>query len=257
MLKHFLQNEKGSVMLEFCLVLPIYLLIFGGTFLIFDITMGKLHLAESNRNLAWICDDRYNDSKNLINKELYRRATAFYDNRNALEKQWEPAENFWSFSSQDPDKLANSEADDENFDRYKWADGIGKFKDDSVSLDAKNDFLKLYSGNMGLRMDKVSAVYIGAVAVSSVIFPVEDQSGNETVPLYKAAYDFTRVTEEKDEQLIPSKQNGEMLIVRRTGTDTRENVKTVNDVLFNGKIMFRSWAHSDNIIDNIKTLLGI
>ena len=65
------KEQKGSVMLEFILVLPIYLFLIGGTLLLLDIMLGKVYLQESNRNLAWIQDDRF-DAGGLINKELIR-----------------------------------------------------------------------------------------------------------------------------------------------------------------------------------------
>ena len=171
MFKHLLHSEKGSVMLEFCLVLPIYLLIFGGTFLIFDISMGKLHLQESNRNLAWIQDDRYNNSDKLINKELYKRATSFYDARNELEKQWEATQSVWSFGSKEEIETANQECIAE----YRWGHELSNgYKGNQVELAVNqswadslglsgvldNDYMSLYSGNMFLKMDKVSAINI-------------------------------------------------------------------------------------------------
>ena len=85
-IKRYWKEEQGSVILEFCLVLPIYLLLFGGTFLTFDITMGRLHLQEANRNLAWLQNDRYDtDSEEKINHKLYKSAISYFESRNRLE----------------------------------------------------------------------------------------------------------------------------------------------------------------------------
>ena len=231
---HLITAERGSVMLEFCLVLPIYLLLFGGTFLTFDIAMGRLHLQEANRNLAWIENDRY-DSGKQIREELYKRTTAFYDARNALEKTWEAGQDFWSFGS------AKKE------ERQWGSDGEG------LDLRAKNDFLSLRSGNMELGMTKVSAVYIGAVGVSSVLMP-NDRDGAETVPLYQSAFTFTRAVGKNGKA---ERSNGEMMVVRR-GPDgeKRDKVKDVNSLLSAG-IMLQSWPNGGNAVDTIRTLLGI
>lgn len=269
MFKHLLHSEKGSVMLEFCLVLPIYLLIFGGTFLIFDISMGKLHLQESNRNLAWIQDDRYNNSDKLINKELYKRATSFYDARNELEKQWEATQSVWSFGSKEEIETANQECIAE----YRWGHELSNgYKGNQVELAVNqswadslglsgvldNDYMSLYSGNMFLKMDKVSAVYIGAVGVSSVLFPSK-YNGEETVPLYKSAYTFTReLAKDEEGEEIPdqaAKANGEMLILRRLGNDERNDVRNVNH-LFWKNIIFRSWPSSGTWGD-VRLFLGL
>ena len=245
MFKNLLYSEKGSVMLEFCLVLPIYLLIFGGTFLLFDLSMGKLHLQESNRNLAWLQDDRYNGSDNLINKELYKRATAFYDARNALEKRWDPVRDFWTFG----EKKSDSKGEDS--EEYRWGERIKEIDKNNIFLKADNDFLSLYSGNMELKMDKVSAVYIGAVGASSVF--AEDGRG----PLYKSAYTLTRsFSIENGKQTDKADAvNPEMIIIRRTNTDTREDITTASLKLT--EMLFKSWPYSDNIIDNARLILGL
>lgn len=272
MFKNLLHSEKGSVMLEFCLVLPIYLLIFGGTFLIFDISMGKLHLQESNRNLAWLQDDRYNGSDNLINKELYKRATAFYDARNELEKKWEPMQDFWSFGvlEEVKDSSGKTVKDSEGnpVKEYHWGHRIEKFKDESVEIDFNNgwadslrlsgvldnEYMDFYSGNMYLKMDKVSAVYIGAVGISSVLF-----SDGNTVPLYKQAYILTRELAMKDNETVKDQAaavNGEMLVLRRRKNETRNNVRNVNN-LFWQNIIFRSWPSNGTLGDIGLFLMGL
>ncbi|MBQ9366908.1 MAG: hypothetical protein IJT83_03935, partial [Victivallales bacterium] len=59
MTTRLITSAKGSVMLEFILVLPLYLLLFGGTFLTFELTLARIYLQEANRNLAWLAEDRY------------------------------------------------------------------------------------------------------------------------------------------------------------------------------------------------------
>ena len=253
-------------MLEFCLVLPIYLLIFGGTFLIFDITMAKLHLQESNRNLAWLQNDRYNNAEQLINKELYKRATAFYDTRNKLENNFSQyAGNVWSFGPE----TTTTDSDGNEIKEYKWGNRISDvFKDETVELKVNNgwadnlglsgildnDYMALYSGNMFLKMDKLSSVYIGAVGVSSVLFPL----GRDVLPLYKSAYNLTRAfaRDDKGNQIEEAAAaNGEMLIMRKSGADQRADVRNVNK-LFWTNIIFRSWP-SNGTLGDIRLFLGL
>lgn len=236
---HLIASERGSVMLEFCLVLPIYLLLFGGTFLTFDVSMGRLHLQEANRNLAWIENDRY-DSGKQIRGELYKRVTAFYEARNKLEKQWAPGQDFWTFGSGKQDSRT-------------WGHQIGSVKEDGVNFKADNDFLALHSGNMELKMEKISAVYIGAVGVSSVLMP-NDRDGAETTPLYRSVFVFTRASDDKGNA---KSSNGEMLLVRRgSGGEKRSDVKDANSLLTEG-IMLSGWPSDGNPVDTVKTILGI
>ena len=107
---------------------------------------------------------------------------------------------------------------------------------------------------MGLQMNKVSAAYIGAVGVASVLFPLNNSSGQETVPLYKAAYRFTRALEVKDDKQTIAQANGEMLVIRRINNLERDRVYNVNNLVFQN-IIFRSWP-SNGPLGNIFLFLG-
>lgn len=267
-----LKSDRGSVLLEFCLMLPIWLLLFGGTFLIFDVSMGRLHLQESNRNLAWIQNDRF-DRNGKINQELYRRATRFYDVRNSLEKSMS-GEPIWSFgnNSMDKDAKDNPQQWGSTDKELKgdglqltaggsWAESIPGLSSIIGSIMGGEDWAMLCSGNMELKMDKVSATYIGAIGVSSVLFPDDDESGKETVPLYKSMFTFTRAvstTKDKDGALQQNAKfpNGEMLVLRRKSSeDTRAKIKDVNDLCSDGTI-YRSWP-SNGSLGDIRLFLGI
>ena len=207
----YLKEECGSVMLEFCLVLPIYLLLFGGTFLTFDITMGRLHLQEANRNLAWLQNDRYDtDSEEKINHELYKSAVSYFESRNRLENTMSDEPMWWDENSEAARYIAEKNKRNSRPELPKWAHRLSIFKDsdsalkinysltgdiisripligDKLSEIFNNEFLEMYSGNMPLEMSHVSGVYKGAVGVSSVLFP------NRNAPdLYNQAYTFTR-----------------------------------------------------------------
>ena len=282
-------------MLEFCLVLPIYLLIFGGTFMIFDLSMARLHLQEANRNLAWIQDDRHGGAQ--INQELYRRCAAYYEVRNTLEQAMS-GQTMWSFGEEYKNYQSDLGDDNASLNPDFWGAGIEKIKANGEELSVNsswadklggvlsgnwgNDFMNIHYGNMELKMDKVSATYIGAVGVSSVLFPVPDEAGQETVPLYDSRYVLTRARNddgtataetqkereerqkrERTKNSYPVKTivNGEMFIVRRTGDgNKREEARTVNDLtplgLGGQNILFRSWP-SNGLLGDIGVLLGV
>ena len=294
-MRNILKSERGSVMLEFCLVLPIYLLIFGGTFLLFDLSMARLHLQEANRNIAWIQDDRHGGA--LINQELYRRCAAYFETRNALE-QGMCGQPMWSFGEEYKNYQSDLADDNASLNPDFWGDGLMEFKANGEKLsvnnswadkiggllpnDWGNDFMKIHYGNMELTMDKVSATYIGAVGVSSVLFPAPDASGQETVPLYDSRYILTRARnddgtataetrkereerqkQERTKNSYPVKTivNGEMFVVRRTRDgNEREDARTVNDLtplgLGGQNILFRSWP-SNGLLGDIGVLLGV
>ena len=287
------QSERGSVMLEFCLVLPIYLLLFGGTFLLFDLSMARLHLQEANRNLAWLQNDRY-DYQGKINQTLYENAVQFFDRRN-LQEQLMSLQPMWGFGeaydtyreeANQEDRCVNPDfwgfrlKDDEfNENGVKlavnnsWADCLGGLFESRLN----NDFLALYSGNMELKMEKVSGVYIGAVGVSSILFPADYQSvgdgelqsgeksglrrWKETVPLYRSSLTLTRArTADGSPKNAENNGNGEMLVIRRSSGEAREGARTVNDLTPLGtgsqNILFRSWP-TNGILGDVSLLLGV
>lgn len=276
-----LKSERGSVLLEFCLMLPIWLVLFGGTFLIFDISMGRVHLLEANRNLAWIQNDRF-DKGNKINKELYQRITRFYDARNALETSMS-GEPIWAFNSGDDQQGNRNEnnptywgSTDKDFKGNgvevtagsKWADklqGISSIISGLLGKDPfGNSWSMIGSGNMELRMTRVSATYIGAIGVSSVLLPDDDESGKETVPLYKSVFTFTRALSNSTDKNGKAQQNaqlpnGEMLVLRRSGKDdNRGHIDEGSFVpCYEPTItIYQTWP-SNGALGDIRILLGI
>ena len=265
-----LRSERGSVLMEFCLMLPIWLLIFGGTFMLFDVSMARLHLQEANRNLAWLQDDRY-DSRGLINQAVYGSSVQYFENRNALEiglsgePMWSFGDDYQAYSS----KQGDSQSGGPNF----WGSAPDSVKENGVELSLngsianglsaltggllsdklENGYMGIHSGNMELKMAKVSAVYIGAVGLSSVLFPGE--AGDGTVPLYKSVLTFTRGQETTQKGETKRKDvNTEMLLLRRVETD-RDKVKTAND-LFIDNTVNRSWP-SNGSLGDASLLLGL
>ena len=247
-----IRSEKGSVLMEFCLMLPILLLLFGGTFLMLDVNMGRLHLQEANRNLAWLENDRYNNGEKLIQQALYSNVKSFYDERNDLERKWDAASSFWVYGKKNEDNEAPEWAHivedykDENAEiklNYAWAQSINIA---NAILD--NDFMTIHSGNMPLRMGKVSGAYIGALAAADIIYPRDEGR----LPFYQSAYLFTRATDEKGE---PLDVNGESIVLHRSGEDRRDDIHSPNNLLLQNTL-YRCWP-SNGTLGDIRVFLGI
>ena len=269
--RHDLKSERGSVLMEFCLVLPIWLLMFGGTFMLFDVSMARLHLQEANRNLTWLQNDRY-DKQGLINTAAYASAVQFFEARNALETGWS-GEPMWSFG-EDYQKNSSGSGKKGDSPQY-WGSTPTSIKEEGVELSLgnsiteglssitggligdklENGFMDIHTGNMELEMKKVSAVYIGAVGLSSVLFPGEE--GDGFVPLYQSTLVFTRATDAEKKKGSGSSRkdvNAESLLMRKRESD-RDKVQTAND-LFMDNTINRSWP-SNGSLGNAQLLLGI
>ncbi len=265
-----LKSERGSVLMEFCLMLPIWLLMFGGTFMLFDVSMARLHLQEANRNLAWLQNDRY-DKQGLINSAAYAGAVQFFENRNALETSFS-GEPMWSFGE---DYQKNSSGSGKKGDSPQYwggtptsikengvelavnnsvTEGLSSIVGGKLSDKLENGYMDLHTGNMELEMKKVSAVYIGAVGLSSVLFPGDE--GDGFVPLYKSTLTFTRATADSTQKSGSSRKdvNTESLLMRKRESD-RDKIKTAND-LFMDNTINRSWPSNGSLGDT-QLLLGL
>ena len=264
-----LKSERGSVLMEFCLVLPIWLLMFGGTFMLFDVSMARLHLQEANRNLTWLQNDRY-DSQGMINNAVYGSAVQFFEARNALETGFSSGP-MWSFGD---DYKAHSDGSGKKGDSPQYwgstpesikengvelalnnsvTEGISSITGGMLSDKLENGYMDLHTGNMELEMTKVSAVYIGAVGLSSVLFPGDE--GDGFVPLYNSTVTFSRATDSAKKNGSKRKDvNTESLLMRKRESD-RDKIETAND-LFMDNTINRSWP-SNGSLGDAQLLLGL
>ena len=160
--------DGGSVVLEFILVMPILLLLFGSTMLTFDLSMAKMRVQVGNRNIAWMTGDRYDSG---AGENAKKEALEPFEQRNKLESQFSggTVSSFWAMGGSGKD--------------IGSIDGVA-----SLTADAKNSkWGNLYSGNIELKMTQLSSVYLGAIALSSVLFPMDEKTH-----YYEAKYDLTR-----------------------------------------------------------------
>ena len=219
-------HKQGSVIMEFLLMLPILLLLFGATMLWMDISLGKLYIQEANRNLAWLTEDRYDTGK--IKKALYDSVREPYELRNKVEKSFGGTGDMW--------KYAGGTTDTWGFVESSCRNGEQRLK-----TSQKCDWHAMTSGNMNLKMAHLSGVYMGAVALGSVLQP-----DGETKHFYEAAYDFTRSrTASGSNDVVALSFNPEAVVIHRAYDSddpniktSRINVDTPNDLL---PVLLQSW----------------
>lgn len=169
-IKTLFADRQGAVMLEFIISLPIYLLVFGATMLLFELFVGKLHLQESNRNISWIANDRNSAGSQEDFNALVR---THFDNRNLLEQQIS-GEPLYSFGD-DPEK---------------WGILLTKKVMGNDEFVGVTKWSEMTSGNMDLKMEKVSGLYVGAVGLVSVMYPPDQSAAGPD--LYQRSFELTR-----------------------------------------------------------------
>ena len=187
--KNIPEYNQGSVMLEFVLVLPIYLLLIGGTMLTYELFMAKLHLQEANRTLAWAVGDRYfagGGKEEDFKTVLFNAVCNYYTRRNNIDNAiHNNPTTLWGFGSH----------------QDLWGVGIvHKRTADGSKFIGETNWGILTAGNMQLQMNRVSAAYIGALGVASVLD--RNKSDTRASDLYNASYDMTRTVPVVDENDI-------------------------------------------------------
>lgn len=207
------RDERGSVMLEFVLVLPIYLFLIGGTMLMYELFMAKLHLQEANRTLAWTVGDRYfaeQGNEDDFKMALYNAVCGYYVRRNDIDNAiHKNPTTLWGFGK----------------NRDLWGVGIvHKMKSDGKKFVGETGWGILTAGNMQLQMNRVSAAYIGALGVPSVLD--RNHSENRSPDLYNVSYDMTRTTPVVDEDETEDEDFSPESYVYRRIMPTPENNRT-------------------------------
>ena len=220
------QHKQGSIIMEFLLMLPILLLLFGATMLWMDISLGKMYIQEANRNLAWLTEDRYDTGK--IKKTLYDSVCEPYALRNKVEKNFGGTGDMW--------KYTGGTTDTWGFVESSFRNGEQRLK-----TSQECDWHAMTTGNMNLKMAHLSGVYMGAVALGSVLQP-----DGETKHLYASAYDFTRSRAASGSNDVEALSfNPEAVVIHRAYDNddsavkaSRINVTTPNNLL---PVLLQSW----------------
>lgn len=186
-------------MLEFVLMLPVLLLLFGITLLTYDTLDGKLYLQQANRLLAWDISDRNVGKSGLsaFNARVVSAAKQPFNARNAIENALDSsAGDMWGFGS----------------DEKMWGRVVERKKtQDGRVFIGETPWAVLGAGNMELEMKKVSSAYLGLLGVSSVL-----QANGENVEegITATGFDLTHTVNPPDGD-ISVDFSPEALVVRR------------------------------------------
>lgn len=243
---HVSAVRRGSVIMEFMLMMPILLLLFGATMLWMDISLGKMYVQEANRNLAWLTEDRYDDGK--IKTALYDSAREPYELRNKVERNFGGTGDMWKYAGGTTDDWGRVENRMEN----------GRQR---LMTDQECHWHAMSTGNMVLKMAHLSGVYMGAVAIGSVLQP-----NGETKHLYAAAYDFTRWRSSSVSNDVSSASqlrylvNPESFVIHRaydrddeTVETSRANVNTPNNLL---PVLRQGWPTDGTSLQELAEEVG-
>ena len=218
-----IRSDSGAVAFEFIIMLPIYMLLLGGALLIFELMMGKLHLQESNRNLAWLAGDRHFEDAAVSNDMLLNKVTEYFTERNRYETMIGAPSDYWGFGTNNTDYWAVSILDKET--------GKGVFRPDT-------EWGLLAAGNMELRMNHFSAVFLGMIAMSSVLYSETDAAPGKK-KIYELSFDLTR-TKVPDDALSISGDDfrPESYLMRRRNRDTGRSENVLENVY---SVISESW----------------
>ena len=199
MMHPFHNTRRGSVVLEFVLMLPVLLLLFGVTLLTYDSLDGKLHLQQANRLLAWMTGDRYAKDRKKFDAQVVAAAKKPYADRNAIEKALDAsAGDMWGYGKNERMWAVNME-------RKNTGNGI---------FIGATEWTLLAAGNMELEMKKVSDAYLGILGVSSAV-----QANGEDVKkgITASKFDLTHTLTGSD--TTSADYSPESMVIRRFGEE--------------------------------------
>lgn len=195
--------ERGSVVLEFVVMLPILLLLFGITLLTYDTILGKLNLQRANRLLAWGIGDRNVEGDSLLdlNKKIVTEAKYPFDMRNKIENKIDGMSgDMWGYGKKE----------------RLWAVNISRKQTESGIFIGETPWAGLAAGNMELEMKKVSGAYVGFIGLSSVM-----HSDNQEIKkgIAGSKFDLTHTIVPTDEGMIVYDFIPEEVVLRRFGSE--------------------------------------
>ena len=224
--------RRGSVILEFILMMPILLLLFGGTLLTFEIFVGKFRLQEANRNLAWLANDRYHSGDAAFERAVGNLSKDYFRDRNSREKNVDPGGgDLWSSFGGGAYNIVRKQFGGEYY--------LGHTPWSSMMV-----------GNMVVKMEKVSAAYMGAIAVSSVL--QSDEEVNDGKALHRAPYDISHTPDPgADGDMAGDDFSPEAYVLRRyindNGSDESNyrNLKYKEDVW---RISLEAWPKMETTV---------
>ena len=205
----FQNTRRGSVVLEFLLMLPVLLLLFGVTLLTYDTLSGKLRLQQANRLFAWTTGDRYAKDKKKFDRQVVTAAKKPFADRNAIENALDAsAGDMWGYGKNE----------------RMWAVNIERKNTGSGIFIGATPWALLAAGNMELEMKKVSGAYLGVLGVSSVVQANGEDVGKGIVA---SKFDLTHTLAGGD--TASTDYSPESMVVRRFGNKHDYRIKHYRD----------------------------
>lgn len=179
-----IKSERGSVLMEFVLVAPLYLCLFGAMFLTGELLLSRSRLWNNDRFLAWLAQDRHE----MIS---VTRRQAFHERlREEARKQFylltDGGEDGWSFDG--GGGLIGETAWVGHFPSATSTAPPGTV---TTTYITSNAWLALYQSQMQLQLTKIPGWIRGPLALVHIF-------GGEPSPFEDAVYDFYRGGEDVD-----------------------------------------------------------
>ena len=173
-MKKLISNSKGSILMEAVIVMPLYMLLFGGMMLIGDMVLGGVNLYDSNRMLAWMAMDRFGIDDNFLVQQA-QKGFEFTGENSITSSNGDPV---WKF-------------DESQKAKAYWA---GIYNQGGSEYVTSNTYLALFKGAMPLKMNKIPMLYQGLLAVNDVMNRPDKvknaENGQDEGLLYKTVFDL-------------------------------------------------------------------
>lgn len=130
-------DKSASVLMEAVLVMPLYLLLFGGMMLCGDIAIGGGKLLSANRFLAWTAKDKItNDTRD---NDILHYAKSFFSDET------------WQYDSQ------------------KTENGYALYYESSSGDRVSNWWSRLLSASIPIELQKIPTLYKGMIAMNEIM----------------------------------------------------------------------------------------
>lgn len=193
----YVRERRGSVVLEFMLMLPVLLLLIGMTLLTYDSLDGKMKLQQANRLFAWMTGDRYAAKKDEFNKQVVAKAKHPFELRNAMERTIDASGgDMWVYGSHE----------------RLWAVNVESKQTEAGTFIGATPWAILAAGNMELEMRKVSASYVGILGVSSVLHGNGEDVGKG---ITASSFDLTHTAVHGEDAVSDADYSPESMVLRR------------------------------------------
>lgn len=172
-LKRKKRNDGGSVLMEFLIVAPLYLLLFGGLMLISEILFARMNLWNHDRMLAWIADDRRHTNTEVLDRVVDIIKTSF-----------ELPDIHINEAGETVIKTDHYDFENENINDDEWAAASKNDSQAQTQYIQSNYWCRMYNSQIPLKMNTIPASIRGPMAVVG-IFSGDSDSPIPVIDFYR------------------------------------------------------------------------